>query len=136
MASKEDLDLNLEYATLVSLTDKLVLGISMDQSVVAQKLMAKGVIPPMSLDPPPTAAAIFDNVLKAVELNSKNFEKLQHVIKECPCIKYLAEEVQQTYEEKLQQQAREKVQCECVIFGKSLYDQPDKCIQWCRKEED
>ena len=104
MASKED-DQNLEYATLLSLTDRLILGISMDRSVVAQKLVTEGIIATTYLDPSTQAVEIFHKVLKAVEINPESFEKFLRVVNECPCIKNLAELVQTTYEEKKQQQA-------------------------------
>ena len=104
MASKED-DQNLEYATLLSLTDRLILGISMDRSVVAQKLVTEGIIATTYLDPSTQAVEIFHEVLKAVEINPESFEKFLRVVNECPCIKNLAELVQTTYEEKKQQQA-------------------------------
>ena len=98
MAAKES---QFEYATLVSLTDKLTLGISSDCSTISQKLVSKGLIPTSSLNS--EAVEIFDKVLKAVELNPECYEKFLDVIKECYWIKSLAELIQTRYEEKKQE---------------------------------
>ena len=98
MAAKE-FPLAIEYATLVSLMDKLTLGISSDRSTIAQKLVANGVIPPSCLNS--EAVDIIDKVLKAVELNRECYEKFLAVIRECYCMKRLAELIQLRYEEKV-----------------------------------
>ena len=98
MATKES---QFEYATLVSLTDKLTLGISSDCSTIAQKLVSKGLITPSFLNS--EAVEIFDKVLKAVELNPECYEKFLDVIKECYWMKSLAELIQTRYEEKKQE---------------------------------
>ena len=98
MAAKE-FQFAIEYATLVSLTDKLTVGISSDCSTIAQKLVAKGLLPPSCLNS--EAGDIIDKVLKAVELNPECYEKFLDVIRECYWMKSLAELIQTRYEEEV-----------------------------------
>ena len=104
---------NLEHATLVSLTDKIVLSISMDCSTVAQKLIAINLIPTSSISSSTEAADIFDKVLKAVEIDTESYKRFLAVINDCPHMRSLTEKINKTYEEKKQQQTREKV---CHVY--------------------
>ena len=106
MAAKDSL--SLEYVTLVSLTDKFTTVMSMDCSTITQKLIAKGMIP-VSCMSTANGTEVFDKVLKAVDINPENFATFLGVINECPWIKQLATLARDTYEEKKQQQAQEKV---------------------------
>ena len=106
MAAKESL--NLEYVTLVSLTDKLTRGISIDCLTVTQKLIAKDVIPPSCMSTA-NEIEVFDKVLKAVDIDPENFPTFLGVINECPWIKQLATLARDTCEEKKKQQAQKVV---------------------------
>ena len=85
---------SLEHKILLSLTDKAVEYISLDRLNVAQKLVSKGVLPESFITSSKKSEHIFENVVKAVDLNPSNFEEFLSVINECPSVKGLAKLIQ------------------------------------------
>ena len=90
---------SLEYEILLSLADKAIEYISFDRLNVAQKLSSKGWIPELFISSS-KESEIFENVLKAVDLNPINFEEFLSVIDECPSIKDLAKLIRDAHKDK------------------------------------
>ena len=112
---------NLEHATLVSLTDSLITAIDMVRSEVAQKLVEESLISHKSLKS--KAVDLFEQVLKAVEINPESYKKFLGVIDQCPCIKSQVDVIRKAYKEKKQQsEAQEKVckQISIILCAKNV----------------
>lgn len=92
-------DSSLEYDTLLSNTDALTTGISIDFSSVAQKLVAKRLIPESSLREATEESKVVQQILKVVKLDPKNFEKFLSVIDDCPWLESLVKIIRTSYDQ-------------------------------------
>ena len=96
---------NAEYLALVNGTDKITSEISADPLTVAQKLMAKGLIPPVSLsstllqtkEKELKASELIKQVINKVGSFPENFEVFLTVLNEMPWLQQLAKWIHEEF---------------------------------------